>query len=360
MSKIRIGIIGCGGIAFGKHLSGLSKCKDAELAAFCDIITERAEKAKKEYGSENSLVYSDYKELLKNPDIDVVHVCTPNREHSFITVDALEAGKDVYCEKPMAINYEEALKMYEASERTGRLLTIGYQNRQTDENLFAKEICKSGRLGDIYYAKTLAVRRRAVPNWGVFLNDYEQGGGPLIDIATHALDLTLWMTENYEPEMCVGRTFRKLADSSPENQGNCWGAWDPEKYKVEDSAFAFVTMKNGAVINLESSWALNLADPKEATFALCGTKGGIDTFDGVRINFIDGGRQVIEKPDLNAGGAAYFDGVKTSATELDMHRWLKAVETKTKPCVLPEQALTVTKILDGIYKSAESGRPYYF
>ena len=127
MSKIKVGIIGCGGIANQKHLPALSRRTDVEIVAFCDIIEERAVKAAKEYGVEGALVCTDYKELLARKDIDVVHVLTPNKQHSFITVDALESGKHVMCEKPMAINSAEAKKMLDAAKRTGKKLTIGYQ-----------------------------------------------------------------------------------------------------------------------------------------------------------------------------------------------------------------------------------------
>ena len=209
---VKIGIIGCGGIANSKHMPSLSKLENVQLVAFCDLIEERAVKAAEKFGTEDAKVYVDYKELLKDPEIEVVHVCTPNRSHSFITVDALHAGKHVMCEKPMAINYEEAKKMLDAAKETGKKLTIGYQNRQRPECNYLKRACEAGELGEIYYAKAHAIRRRAVPTWGVFLNEYEQGGGPLIDIGTHSLDLTLWMMDNYEPEMVVGSVYKKLGD----------------------------------------------------------------------------------------------------------------------------------------------------
>ena len=102
MAKLRVGIIGCGGIANSKHMSALAGIEEVEMVAFCDIILEKAEKAVKEYGTPDAKAYEDYKELLKDDTIDVVHVCTPNRSHSFITIDALESGKHVMCEKPMA------------------------------------------------------------------------------------------------------------------------------------------------------------------------------------------------------------------------------------------------------------------
>lgn len=109
MDKVRIGIIGCGGIANSKHLPALSQLPDVELCAFCDIVEERAVKAAAEYGAPGAKVFVDYRKLLEL-DLDVVHVLTPNKQHSFITVDALESGKHVMCEKPMAINSAEAKK----------------------------------------------------------------------------------------------------------------------------------------------------------------------------------------------------------------------------------------------------------
>jgi predicted dehydrogenase len=206
--KVRVGIIGCGGIANGKHLPALKAVKEVEMVAFCDIIESKAEEAAKKYGTPNAKVYKDYRKLLEDKSIDVVHVCTPNRSHSFITIDALEAGKHVMCEKPMAINAAEAKKMVEAAKRTGKKLTIGYQNRHRPDSLFVKAECEAGNIGEIYYAKATALRRRAVPTWGVFLNEYEQGGGPLIDIGTHALDLTMWCMNNYKPKYCVGTTYK--------------------------------------------------------------------------------------------------------------------------------------------------------
>ncbi|MDI3311158.1 MAG: Gfo/Idh/MocA family oxidoreductase, partial [Thermoanaerobacterium sp.] len=198
--KIRVGIIGCGGIANGKHMPSLSKLDNVEMVAFCDVNEEKALKAAKDYGVDGAKTYNDYRKLLEDKSIDVVHVCTPNKSHSDITVDALEAGKHVMCEKPMAKTANDAKRMLDAAKRTGKKLTIGYQNRFRPDSQYLHKLCQDGVLGEIYFAKAHAIRRRAVPTWGVFLNEEEQGGGPLIDIGTHALDLTLWMMNNYKPK----------------------------------------------------------------------------------------------------------------------------------------------------------------
>ena len=362
MDKLRIGIIGCGGIANGKHMPALSKLKDVEMVAFCDIVEERAQKAAKEYGAEGAQVFTDYRELLKL-DLDVVNVLTPNKSHSPITVDALEAGKHVMCEKPMAINTEEAMKMVEAAKRTGKKLTIGYQNRFRPDSMYLKKCIEAGDLGDIYYARALAIRRRAVPTWGVFLDAEQQGGGPLIDIGTHALDLTLWEMDNYEPDMVVGSVFRKLGDN--ENSANAWGPWDPKEFTVEDSAFGFVRMKNGATIVLESSWALNMIDANEAKTILCGDKAGADMLGkdgGLRINGERFSKMYVTEPALTAGSVAFFDGdLGGKAEDVEARMWIDHVKDNSKPLVVkPEQALVVTQILEAIYESGKTGKPVFF
>ena len=163
------------------------------------------------------------------------------------------------CEKPMAKTVADAQRMIDA-QRTGKKLTIGYQNRFRPDSIYLHKACRRGDLGDIYFAKAHAIRRRAVPTWGVFLNEEEQGGGPLIDIGTHALDLTLWMMDNYKVKSVKG-VYKKLGDQGKQAMP---GAMGSKEYTVEDSAFGFIQMENGATIILESSWALNSLDVDEA------------------------------------------------------------------------------------------------
>ncbi|WP_291635231.1 Gfo/Idh/MocA family oxidoreductase [Clostridium sp.] len=356
--KLKVGIIGCGGIANGKHMPSLDKIVEIEMVAFCDVDLEKAEVAAKKYGNEEAKVYTDYKELLKDETIDVVHVCTPNRSHSSITVDVLESGKHVMCEKPMAKTSEEARKMVEAANRTGKKLTIGYQNRFRVDSRYLKTTCENGELGEIYFAKAHAIRRRAVPTWGVFLNEFEQGGGPLIDIGTHALDLTLWMLDNYKPKYVVGNVYHKL--SKKENAANAWGPWDPKKFTVEDSAFGFITMENGATIVIESSWALNSLEVGEAQTTLCGTEGGADMKDGLRINGENLSRLYETKIEFGSSGVAFNEGTIEDPAEVEARAWIDCILNDKEPVVKPEQALVVTEILEAIYESSKTGKPVYF
>ena len=118
-------------------------------------------------------------------------------------------------------------------------------------------------------------------------------------------------------------------------------------------------MENGAVVTLESSWALNVADAKEATFMVCGDKGGVDTLDGVRVNYIKNNRQCLEIPDLKSGGVAFYEGTSDDPAVLDQRKWIDAVLGKGELCVKAEQALVVTQILEAIYTSAKTGKPVY-
>ena len=356
--RLRIGIIGCGGIANGKHMPSIKAVDRADMVAFCDLIPERAEKAAKEYGTPDAKVYTDYQELLKDPTIDVVHVLTPNRSHAQLTIDALHAGKHVMCEKPMAKTAEDARRMVQAAKETGKKLTIGYQHRHKPESRFLKSVIERGDLGDIYYAKALAIRRRGTPNWGVFLNEYEQGGGPLIDIGTHSLDLTLYLMNNYKPRMVVGTKYKKL--EHPEC-GNPWGGWPEGAHTLEDAAFGFIVMENGATITLDATWALNTIEPiQEGSVQLCGSKAGAQIKNGLSINKAEFDRLVEIKPDMAAGGVAFYDGVKETPGITEQRRWLDAIENDTDPVVLPEQACVVSEILEAIYTSARTGEPVYF
>lgn len=355
---LKIGIVGCGGIANNKHMKSLSKIKEVEMVAFCDIDEEKAEKAAKEFGTEGAKFYTDYQVLLADNQLDVVHVCTPNNSHDFITIAALEAGCHVMCEKPMAKTVEGAKSMVEAAKRTGKKLTIGYQNRFRQDSIYLKRACENGDLGEIYFAKAHAIRRRAVPTWGVFLKEEEQGGGPLIDIGTHALDLTLWMMNNYKAKSVVGAKHSKLRYDT--ETGNAFGDWNPEEFTVEDAAFGFITMEDGSTLILESSWALNTLDVGEAQTTLCGTKAGADMKDGLRLNGVEFGKLYVKKPEMDSGGVAFFEGTSMEPADVEARSWIDSILNDTEPVVKPEEALVVTEILAAIYESAESGKAVYF
>ncbi len=369
MDKLKVGFIGCGGIANLKHFPAIAKAKERlELVACCDIIEERAAEAAAKFGSKGAKVYVDYRKMLEDKSIDMVHVLTPNVLHCALTVDSLLAGKHVLCEKPMAVTSADAKKMLDAAKGAGKKLTIGYQNRFRRDVQNMYRACRAGDLGDIYYAEAQAVRRKGVPTWGVFPDKSKQGGGPLIDIGTHALDITLWTMDNYKPKQVTGAVFQKMKDNY---EGNLFGPWDPKTYEVEDSAFGFIKMENGATINLAASWALNIRKDREGTVMLCGTKAGAELVGegaGAPTTPVNGtGRAVfntarngelvdIAPRELGGPGPADFGGDPWRVGDAELKIWLDAIVNNTDPVVMPEQAFVVTQILEAVYKSAETGK----
>jgi len=344
--KLRAGIIGVGGIANGAHMPGYAKLPDlVEMVAFCDIIPERAQKGIEQFGASKAKVFTDYQEMLEMKDLDAVSVCTPNKFHAPIAIAALKAGKHVFCEKPMAITAEEADEMVKTARETGLKFSVGYQSRFSDDAQLLKEMITSGELGEIYYAEVSAIRRRGVPTWGLFLSKELQGGGPLIDIGTHALDLTLWLMGGYsKPVSVLGAVYKKLA---PLGGYNMWGPWDPKKFEVEDSAFGLVRLESGALVLVKASWVLNIEDPQP--IILCGTKGGASILDSsARINTQSHNRLLNLSPVPSQK--------KDSLYDREIAHWVDCLINKKEPLVKAEEAAQVTRILELIYKSSDNGK----
>lgn len=356
-NKIRIGFIGCGNIARNKHAKGLARITDVEMVGFYDYFKASAESLCNDYGCENARVYDSAKDLLNDESIDTVHICTPNNSHAELTLMALHAGKNVMVEKPFAIKSADAQAMVNLAEEKNLKLTVGHQNRFREDSMNMYKAVQSGSLGDVYFARAHAIRRRGVPSWGQFLDKEIQGGGPLIDIGCHALDLTLWLMDNYKPKMVVGNTYQLLGKQK--GLTNSWAPWDPDKFEVEDSAFGFVTMENGATLTLDTSWALNCLQTSNITTTLCGTKGGADMLDGLRINTDTDGYLSTSYP-LESKDYEFKSKDPLTPGDREMASWINALKTNTDPVVKPQQTLVVTQIIEALYESASTGKPVYF
>lgn len=341
MKPLGIGIIGCGGIA-KEHAKAYAHFPDAcRIVAVCDIEPAKAEAFAAEYGSPK--VYPNFAALIEDPAVDVVSVTTPNAFHAAPTVAALAADKHVLCEKPLARNLDESRAMLAAAGRSKAILQIGYQLRfcATAKALFAD----IAELGDIYYARSQALRRRGVPTWGVFTNKELQGGGPLMDIGVHALDLTLHFMGHPKPVSAFGVTADRLA-KSPETS-NVWGAFDPASFQVEELAVGLIRFENGAAITLESSFLGNWEANGMRAELLGTAAGAVWTHPEARIIGDVAGQPAPRA--LLADPQHRGDHVESIAA------FLESIKDGLPSQVPVEQAFMVNAIVDALYRSAESG-----
>ncbi|HEV2471129.1 MAG TPA: Gfo/Idh/MocA family oxidoreductase [Chthonomonadales bacterium] len=342
-NKVRIGVIGTGGIANGAHLPGYSQIPDeCEIVALCDIDPVALEKTAEKYPVKH--IFEDYRKLLEIPEIDGVSVCTPNYVHYQPTVDALRAGKNVLCEKPIAMNATEAAGMVEAAKKSGKILQIGYNSRFAPTNQLLKRFIDAGELGEIYYARAQAMRVRGIPGWGVFIDKSKQGGGPLIDIGVHILDLTLWLMGHPKPVAASGVTYQKFGKRS--DVVGFMGQWDYKNFTVEDMAAGLIRLENGATIVLESSFVANLKDEINNT-TLLGTQGGAEAYPlsitQERHKSVFSYQPQIPNKNINTHYA-------------EMKSFVECIRDKKPPLVTGEHGLMVAQIMDAIYKSSDEGK----
>lgn len=347
MNKLRIGIVGLGFISTA-HLEGYKKCADVEVAAFCDIIEERAQAACKKYGIPGAKVYASYAEMIAKEHLDTISVCTENNMHASMTIAALDAGMHVFCEKPMTITSVDADAMVAAARRNNKKLSVGYQSRFSENAQILHDMVANGELGQIYYAEAKAMRRRGVPTWGVFLDLKKQGGGPLIDIGTHLIDFTLWLMNDYSPIVsAVGTLSNHLIPIGGYNDG---GPWNISKFEVEDGAFGMVTLQSGASLLVNATWAVNMKEPGRDGAILYGVNGGAELMQGqLMLNGAHHGRvwESTPRPIRDESGLSNYDK--------EIAWWVDCIKNNTEPKVKPEEAAQVVKVIDAIYESARNG-----
>ena len=360
---IGVGIIGAGDIANLTHIPGYKGLPGkARIVAVADVVDKVAEKVAKEH--DIPMAFDNYDELLALEEVDAVSICTPPVAHRDATIAALEAGKHVLCEKPMAMNAAEAQEMVDAAERTGQLLAIGFQSRFSSEAQSLKRLIESGELGDIYYGRAVYNRRRGLPPRGSFHQFKGQsGGGPLLDVGVHVLDLALWLMGHPKPVSVVGSAYCKFGNRGDVYRGGVLsqrshhGTWNDKEFEVEDFAVAMIKLDNGATLNLECSWALNIAQDLQS-IVLCGDEGGAE-LSPLKI-FKDDGHMLIDWEPRSLADSAQR-GSELSSAFIDMHaksieNFVNAARGEGEPLVKPEQGLCVAQIVDAIYRSVDSGK----
>ncbi len=247
--KLRYGFIGAGGIA-GEHLTHLADRRDVEIVALADPNDQMMARHAAKFGVKQT--FSDWKEMLAKAQLDAVSICTPNKLHAECAIGAMEAGCAVLCEKPLAGSAEEGEAMIAAAERLGRKLVIGFQYRFNSRTQFLKSAADGGQFGHILYARVQALRRRGIPNWGVFGRKELQGGGPLIDIGVHVLEMCHYTLGSPTPVSASADMFTYIGNKPSDRVQSQWKGWDYETYNVEDLAVGRVRFANGTVMHIET------------------------------------------------------------------------------------------------------------
>ena len=341
---LKVGIIGTGGIS-GTHIPGWSASEHAELVAGSDID----EAGLKRWGEKHGIKKLSTKpeDLFRDPDIDIIDICTPNNYHAPLAIAALGAGKHVICEKPLAPAPAAIRDMIAARDRSGKLLMTAQHFRFQGSAKAMKAEIDAGALGDIYHARSWMLRRAAAPVRPGFIIKQHSGGGPCIDIGVHILDLTLWFMGNPKPTSVTGVARAELAHQK--GVFSVWGGSIPDVFDVEDFAAAFVRFENGATLVLEVSWLLHHdTTGEDMQMWLYGTKGGSHwpKCEILQTNYET-------RQQYNRTLKLTRDTMEPHA--LECVEFAKAISEGAPSPVQAEQSLQVMTILDGVYRSQKTG-----
>ena len=344
--RLKVGVIGVGGIARA-HFPGWQAGPHAEIAALADASPTILQRVGDELGV--SRRYQDARDLMDDPDIDIVDICVPNAFHAPLTIAALEAGKHVLCEKPLAITPDEVRRMIAAQGRSGKLLMTAQHFRFEGSAEALKAEIDGGVLGEVYHARAWWLRRIGAGVTPGFIQKRLSGGGALLDIGVHMLDLALWMMDHPKAVTVSGITHDRLAHQPGAFNGG--GVLIPNDFEVEEFGGALVRFENGATLMLETSWMLHHLSEgsgEEQRIWLYGDKGGACWPDNEIVTTNNATKQLLNtRLQLGHDQAPHARECMAFA---------EAIAEGRRSPVPAEQSLGVIAILDGIYRSAASGR----
>lgn len=342
---IRIGVIGAGGIA-GVHVNHYKKIPYVQVVAVSDVVPGRAAEFIARHELSDAKAFDDYRELL-DMDLDAVSVCTPNASHYQPVMDALAAGKHVMVEKPLSVTLDEGIKMVRAAQNAQRLLNVGFQSRFDAVVKTAKELIKSGTLGDPYYAETGGGRRKGIPG-GTFVSKDLAGGGVMLDIGCYSIDTTLYLLGNPRPLTVSAVMGDHFGRSAKYARRASWGSIDPDKFDVEDFGVALIRLEGGITFVMRITWAMHL-DTLGPSIIL-GTDAGLK-IEGRNIKLFH------DQAGRNA------ETIIQAGSSDDNSNWTQKVKTFVdairdgKPAPIPaSEILYGQAILDAAYQSAKLGR----
>ena len=346
--KLRVAIIGCGGIA-QTHLGIYKKSiPEVEIVAGVDILPERLDVMEEKWGVPRSALYTDWKKMLKEIKPDAVDICTPNGLHCAPAVDACNAGCHAIVEKPMAMTPAECEKMIAAAEKNKVKLSVGFQQRYRDVTKALIKARDEGVFGDILFVEVKALRRRGIPNWGVFGQKEKQGGGPLIDIGVHMLEAAYEFMGSPKPVAASANTWTYMGDK-PSTTISTWPGWDWKTYTVEDLAVGQIRFDNGAILQIRSSFATHIKEHEVEDWSAIGTKGGCN-WSTAEI-FTDYNNLMVNTKPVYTGQNDW----ETFFTR-KLQNWVSGCMKGTELDASGYDGLNVQKMLDGLYRSAAAGK----
>jgi predicted dehydrogenase len=338
--KKKVAIIGGGQIAETVHVAYYKTREDLDIVAVVGIN----EDSLKSFAERNDIpkYYTDASEMYANEKPDIVSVCTPNLYHYENVMEALENDCDVICEKPPAILAEDARKMYEKAVSKGKVLAYDFHHRFADDVTILKEKIENDILGEIYFVKVKALRRNGIPGWGTFTNKTIQGGGPLIDLGIHMLDAAMYVLGYPKVKKVTAKMYQKIGNNKSEG---AFGKWDPTKFEVEDSLFSYIELENGCLLQLETSFALNIKEKSEMNVEFCGNHAGATMFPAEiytddRGELISLLKREIADPDRHSKSMAAF-----------VNRCIG----KNVMIADGKQGFEIQQLIEAIYQSAEKG-----
>jgi predicted dehydrogenase len=342
--KLKVGLIGLGNIA-NIHAGGWKASPHAELVAGCDIDPSVFEHWEKDHDLHRLTL--DSAELINDPDIDIIDVCTPNNFHAPLSIAALDAGKHVLCEKPLAPTTDEIRQMIAARDRSGKLLMTAHHFRFTGTARALKAEIDAGALGPIYHARAWWLRRAGTPIRPTFIYKDQATAGVGLDIGVHVIDFTLWLMGNPRPVSVSGVARTELAKQ--EGAFSAWGGDIPAGFDVDEFSAGFVRFENGASLMIEVSWLLHHKEDDDVQTWLYGTKAGAHWPSCVLYETNNQLKQQYNR-------TLHLTADKLRAHHQEIVEFAEAVVNGAPSPVPPEQSLQVGQILEALYKSQETGR----
>lgn len=344
--KARIGIIGAGTVARDNQIPAFLKCEGAEVAAVFDRHIERAQTLCDRYHIPKA--YDVLDDLLNDEQIDCVSICTGNVSHESLVIAAARAGKNILCEKPMAISAQEAENMKRAVEESGVTFMMAFVNRFRQESIMLAELNEQGRFGEIYHARCGWIRRRGTPS-GWFTDKSKSGGGAVLDIGVHVIDLTWYLMGRPKPVAVSGVTHKRIgAYETRSVKGWAAAGGNVGVFDNEEAASALIRFENGASMSVDISWAINGKEEKMFS-KIYGTKGGA-SFRPLEIYGEEDGFLTDTVPVLVP------EDTWQPAFERETAHFVDCVLSGEKPISGVDDGVTVQRMLNAIYESAETGR----